>query len=118
VHQILSLLSLNPKFSLFLFWLPTKSNPSLLSAIKPRNRAYVKPILLTSPKPRFLSQTTPTGRPSIPLYRISLYQVPPMGQIISVMQRCLPLCFPLPESKDQNEDGTVFKHFKKTQLNI
>jgi hypothetical protein len=30
-----------------------------------------------------------------------------MGQIISVVRRCLPLCFPLPESEDQNEASQV-----------
>jgi hypothetical protein len=98
----------------FFFWLPTKSNPSLLVAIKDQTQKLFVDIPQTTFS--FPNYPPPAGHPSIPLY----LTLPPMGQIISVMQRCLPLCFPLPESKDQNEDarGTVFKHFKKTQLNI
>jgi hypothetical protein len=65
--------------------------------------------------PEIISHFFPILRP---LYLATT--LPPMDQIVSVIRRCLPLCFPLPESEypneackdlvveDPNKDGNVF----------
>jgi hypothetical protein len=58
--------------------------------------------------PTFLPSPVSTiSFPNYPRHPSLSTTLPPMGQIISVIQQCLPLCFPLPESEDQNEASQV-----------
>jgi len=109
-------------FHLLFFWsllshFPASSEPKISPSRYPEiliqllghqtQKLSVKPILLTS-IPTFL--TSPISTISFPNYPRPLSlstTLPPMGQIISVIQRCLPFCFPLPESEDQNEASQV-----------